>query len=128
MSTLEDTTPAEPVFRASKRRKVFKRRDESPELATGVTQDVLVTQEHALPQDDDTDLPQLGSLVRQRKMSNRRGGIVFSNDAHKTRDVQAPSSHLTVPVAEEKASVVEQAARRFIAQTGLVADTHDKHM
>lgn len=131
MADSNDLTQVEPLFRASKRQRVFRRRDESPEASiengteSTLMRDGTVTSIAVVPVTDST--PQLSTLLRQRKPPNRRTGIAFSNGSQNVRDSEAQPLDLVL-AAEEKPNVVEQASRRFTAQTGQVADIHDKHM
>jgi len=143
MAGNQDVTQAGPLFRTSKRQRVFRRREESPDANTQgqVVSDTITesTNPHhpvisntfndTSPQrdtPDDDSTPRLNALLRQRKATVRRAGIAFSNTAQRTQEDQSLSASLTM--TEEKPDVLEQASQRFTMQTGEVADVHDKHM
>lgn len=137
MSDARHSTPAEPLFRASKRRKIFRRRDESPEatkrdMPVNVLETTAVDEEQPMPAalglaNSHDEPPQLGSLLRQRKPVSRRGGIAFSNSSSANQDALMPSSDLAL-ITDDKPNAIEQASRRFTVQTGQIAEVHDKHM
>lgn len=135
----ETTGPSEPVFRASKRRRIVRRRqdgdasDDSTPLQTPPPIQVT-SQSHPdeATQDVTTindESAQNGAPIRQRKpTTSKRGGIAFSSSG-KQRDLNdnkqdSGEGQALVPAI----NISEIANGRFIAPTGQVVSTDDKHM
>lgn len=149
---MQDDKPlTDPAFRPAKRRKFYRRRDNSdsnpePHGITslplgGISAQTPTTLEELVKQArDSTDMvheddgePQLlvaEVLRRRRAARNRRGGIEFSNVGHNTKLSSEPA-HSTDALAlvdkDDTMAVVKTVVNRFAPQTGQVADV-DKHM
>lgn len=138
-----DPAPPEPMFRASKRRKVMRKRanDDSSDQASSQAPisarptDIAVAlsaPETSTYQERVTEEEQGGpaeQVLRQRKpLGARKRGIGFSNSitprASATDDATEAGSSAMVPTE----TTVEFAASRFVAPTGHVAITDDRHM
>ncbi|TKA62512.1 hypothetical protein B0A49_09229 [Cryomyces minteri] len=139
----------EPVFRAAKRRKVFRRRigDDDKDMATQEPQ----SETSALPQtssprpmfdlrnSQSTDAAaaessevhvSIAEILRRRQLAkSRRGGIEFSNATtlRQSRSARTQQSD-ALAIAEPEQSAMEPVVNRFAPQTGKVADVLDKHM
>lgn len=133
-----DSDTPETIFRAPKRRKIFRARQrEEEDTASGSAN----TAPQRLPaaRDDETLPAQLvqeneeqssvADIIRRRKAGKQRKvGIEFSNTkAHPESSSFATQSTAIVPAHDGK-NVLEVAASRFTAQTGQVADVMDQHM
>ncbi|KAF2807754.1 uncharacterized protein BDZ99DRAFT_65281 [Mytilinidion resinicola] len=132
-----DAKPSEPLFRASKRRKIFRKavEDESHEITS--PQSLATPESHTrTPQDNaetegqkDGGLSMAEILRRRKQGKTRRAGIEFSNSSQtSTRAAAPPPSDALIPHTDDNRSAVDIAAKRFAPQTGKVADVHDKHM
>ena len=135
----------EPLFRASKRRKVLRRRlnddndapsvnsqNQSRPLTTSSstaasshspleTAVLVELEEHVLP---------MAEILRRRKLAKaRRAGIEFSNTSQNTHSNSTPQQPSDALVSiDDGRSAVKAAVNRFAPQTGKVADVLDKHM
>ncbi|KAF1985875.1 hypothetical protein K402DRAFT_413122 [Aulographum hederae CBS 113979] len=138
--------PDAPIFRPSKRRKVYrKRRDEDDSDAEGTTAANSTLTARAtgspLPKEDtpashsaDEGSPGLSvaEIVRRRKKArSKRPGIVFTNAPHARQAVE-PEPNEVAKVADEAElehqAILERANSRFMPQTGKVKEVMDKHM
>lgn len=147
MANIEDE-PAEPRFRPSKRRKVFRKRlnDDDTAIAQALptsTADVIAAEERVVPatttiaetneqgpeRAPEADLS-VADILRRRKLGKaRRGGIEFSNAAQAQRSMsETPQSSNALVVVDQERSVLDVAAGRFAPQTGQRVDVLDKHM
>lgn len=147
MANIEDE-PAEPLFRPSKRRKVFRKRlhDDDTAIAQAPptsTAGVIAAEERVVPATTTTaetneqgperapeaDLS-VAEILRRRKLGKaRRGGIEFSNAAQAQRSMsETPQSSNALAVVDQERSVLDVAAGRFAPQTGQRVDVLDKHM
>ncbi len=136
----------EPSFRAVKRRKVFRRRDEEADLddarsstklqLESASQPVTIleptkgqcAQPEDLPQQYDEGEPLVADILRRRKTARaRRGGIEFSKSTRAELGDNTGSWE-SQAVAQREPNALEIAGKRFAPQTGQVVDTHDEHM
>lgn len=137
-----------PLFRAPRRRKVFRRKGEEEDSRAdtpGFTQPVIKrdavieAQTSPSPQSDLgslTDHPEnrISDALRLRKAArSRRGGIGFSNARTQTSSLERDAGALVLiagTAAEEEApSALDAIGRRFAPQAGQVTNvTNDKIM
>ncbi|KAJ9667822.1 hypothetical protein H2201_002008 [Coniosporium apollinis] len=143
-----DNETAEPLFRPSKRRKVFHKRlnddeTESAQVPPTSTPAATAAEERPLPvvstapdtlgqalkETLEADLS-VAEILRRRKMGRaRRAGIEFSNTAQTQRSAsETPRSSNALVVVDQERSVLDAAAGRFAPQTGQSVDVLDKHM
>lgn len=140
LSIKMDPAP-EPLFRASKRRKVMRKLfdDEEPHAASTSTdfsapppvlpenvgsQPDTSVERSASAEAEDGSLS-VAEILRRRKLAKgRRTGIQFSNalDEHHGTGSEEQRVHVTGQ------SAIEAANNRFAPQTGLVTNVEDKHM
>jgi len=135
--------PGPELFRASKRRKFYRKRtkseDQEPTLPIAsilaprpLTVDELIAQgapcqDAETHQDEVTSLSVAG-ILRQRKLAQRKkGGIEFTNLGTSTAAQPQPSNAL-VDKEVEAAADIRQVIERFAPQTGQFSDSTDKHM
>jgi hypothetical protein len=119
-----------PVFRSSKRRKVFRKRRDDDELsdddiATRTTSATVADgKQH---QDVETETREGSvSLNHVRPLGLRKGGVAFSSFRN-TND-SGTSSVVDTNAPPTPLNPVEHAQARFVAPTGHVASADDKHM
>lgn len=120
----------EPVFRANKRRKVFRKRaesddnneDESRLASEDPVAGSLPTNEHAIKNEEDTS--SRPDVARMRKA--KKHGIAFSSSDRSSSRPQHESEETALAIAEPPA--VAQANGRFARQTGKAIVEDDKHM
>ena len=149
--TIQHEEPALELFRASKRRKVYRKKlgsesgdDENASAALShalpiaalepMTVDELITQggdgpSTALRPDSEFQLS-VQDIIRQRKASHRRrGGIEFSNHAATSPN---PTDRTELvkkdDVEDEIPEDIKSVISRFAPQTGQVTDETNKHM
>ncbi|KAL2358459.1 hypothetical protein BJ546DRAFT_959909 [Cryomyces antarcticus] len=140
---------SESVFRAAKRRKVFRRRigDDGKDMSTqGPQSETLPLPPPSSPSpifdlrnSQSNDAAAAGSsvvhvsmveILRRRQLAkSRRGGIEFSNVTTSRQSMSAGAQQSdALVVVEPEQSAMEAAVNRFAPQTGKVADVLDKHM
>lgn len=125
---MEGEASGEPLFRASKRRKILRKRtgsDASNHSPVAVSNDAeaLITK-----QSSDNDESIVTGVVRsQRKGGIRKHGIGFtSGDASRNAEVQNEGQALVL--ADEDEAQGGMQSDRFVKPTGRVAVADDKHM
>ncbi|KAK4982057.1 hypothetical protein LTR66_009513, partial [Elasticomyces elasticus] len=129
MAELNGISSSEPLFRAPKRRKIFRRRfEDEPErdsIETSESSPKSPTQETQSPTANRTQ----ESIARLRKLrSSRRAGIVFSTSEQRHNQTASPDVS-AIPVTARPAQTVEDmAGARFVAPTGQVGQVEDRHM
>ena len=120
--------PGEPLFRASKRRKFFRKRTGSEERSASSNQ-VSQSAEVPIAQGETEDEENGGSgVVRlQRKGVAKKRGIGFtSSDAPRTENDEAEERALVV--ANQDGAQEATRGDRFVKPTGKVAIAENKHM
>ena len=127
-----DEAPNEPLFRASKRRKILRKRtgsDSSPQpppAAEDVADEVAAPiTKHATESEDGS----AGVVLRlQKKSVVRKRGIAFSSVDNRRYPEQEQNEETAVgPARQDEAQDVAQ-NDRFVRPTGRVGLTEDKHM
>lgn len=115
-----------PVFRPSKRRKVFrKRRDDGDEAPDGDVATVAgSSKQHQDVQAETRDGSV--SLSNVRPLGSRKGGVAFRST--RTINDSGTSSVLDTNAPPTPLNAVEHAQARFVAPTGHIASADDKHM
>ena len=147
----KDTSSINPAFRPSKRRKFYRKRDDSdsnlegdgirslshggPPAEVPTTLEELVEQarnttgvEHEVDAEPQLSVTEI--LRRRRAARSRRGGIEFSNVGHGTKANSDTAQHPNAVVVIDKddsLAEIKTVVDRFAPQTGQVADV-DKHM
>lgn len=116
-----------PTFRASKRRKVFRKRagDEASdgEVATATTRDNADQEAQAGTRESSV------AVNRRKPGGGRKGGVAFSTaEARRPGGDSGINSALDTEAPDTPLSAVEHAQARFVAPTGHVASADDKHM
>jgi hypothetical protein len=119
-----------PVFRASKRRKVFRKRRDSDELpdedvATRTAPAIVATSKQHQDVEPETREGSV-SLSHIKPLGSRKGGVAFSS-LRNTND-SGTSSVVDTNAPPTPLNPVEHAQARFVAPTGHVASADDKHM
>ena len=138
-------TTHEPLFRASKRRKIFRRRETGlspaaeaqqaggfPEPQTDPDASETTEAAHSTPGNitfDETRHTGFNEALRKRKAArSRRGGVEFSREKDaKPEATQEDDSHALIQ-REDAPSALVEASQRFAPQTGVVSEKHDRHM
>ncbi|THW79072.1 hypothetical protein D6D19_01424 [Aureobasidium pullulans] len=119
-----------PVFRASKRRKVFrKRRDDDAEYDGEVAIPTGSTAVATNIQDQEVETETRGGSVALRHVrpgGARKGGVAFSST--RTANDSGTSSVFDTNAPPTPLNPVEHAQARFVAPTGHIASADDKHM
>jgi len=129
LDNMADTNEG-PVFRASKRRKVFrKRRDEDEVSDEGVATPKASTTVTGGKQHQDVEAEtREGSVALNhvRPLGSRKGGVAFSS----TRNTNESGTNSAVDsnAPPTPLNPVEHAQARFVAPTGHIASADDKHM
>ncbi|KAI9834955.1 MAG: hypothetical protein M1819_002678 [Sarea resinae] len=143
---LSETAPtSEPLFRPTKRRKFYRKREEDNEDGGNTSVTTLRTTEPSIatpPSQADTegstqstagDLTHLSmtDILRLRKaVRSRKGGIEFSARSNNVARGNSPSAGPTSDALIEREQTPEEiqpVVNRFAPQTGQIADV-DKHM
>jgi hypothetical protein len=124
---MDEEAPAEPVFRANKRRKFVRKRAESEEdveTASHADNEKDLITNRSTPSDD-LSTP---AVRFQRKPVFRKHGIAFSTKANKRGDAEDDDvGTLLVPV-QGNGQQEAIPGDRFVRPTGRVAVAEDKHM
>jgi hypothetical protein len=117
-----DLTHQGPTFRASKRRNVFrKRRDHDDD---GKASDGDESTQDASAEADTRERESSTAQRQIRTLNTRKLGVAFSSTSTRiVHDDNADNSNALTP-----ANPVEHAQARFVAPTGHIASTDDKHM
>ena len=142
----EDMADAEQVFRAAKRRKHYRRRNDGDEERVPSGPELGLPQPSEAPQlgSSNGDTPNLfdhqaslvvledislAELLRQRRLLQRRkGGIEFTNRGEPGEQQMALVESRGKPTEQDElVHEIEKVVNRFAPQTGQVADV-DKHM
>ncbi|KAK4956096.1 hypothetical protein LTR28_005967 [Elasticomyces elasticus] len=129
MAELNGISSSEPIFRAPKRRKIFRRRfEDEPErdsIETSESSPKSPTKETQSPTANITQ----ESIARLRKLrSSRRAGIVFSTSAQRHHRTASPDASATPATVRPVQTVEDMAGARFVAPTGQVGQVEDRHM
>lgn len=126
----EEPVQAEPVFRANKRRKVFRKRADSAEGQNengdrpygDATQQATTNNE-----EDDSISASTGSATQVRRP--KKHGIAFSSVGPAPRQpLDEPSEYPLSVAARQLPKAVQQQNERFIKPTGKAVVADDKHM
>ncbi|KAK4545088.1 hypothetical protein LTR36_003639 [Oleoguttula mirabilis] len=124
----EQLTPTEPVFRANKRRKTFRRRDDEAD-------EEHATNEHSAQKDilataGDTNLPSLpiSAVQVNQRPAARKYGIAFNSTNRPQAQEQGRSEEMAIipvlPSRDQDVAPIE----RFVKPTGKAAVVDDRHM
>ncbi|KAI4716669.1 hypothetical protein E4T48_07147 [Aureobasidium sp. EXF-10727] len=119
-------TNEEPVFRASKRRKVYRKRRDDDETSDGdtATRTVADNKQHHEAEAESREGSVFVSHVRP--LGSRKGGVAFSSSRN-TND-SGTNSVVDTNAPPTPLNAVEHAQARFVAPTGHIASADDKHM
>lgn len=121
LSEVHTTTMAEPLFRANKRRKVFRKRKDDGEEEREQSDAEAVQQSN-----EDHEANQ--RLRALRKPTVRKHGIGFtSNNASRAEEHDEDENREMMPMHPERQQHMAQ-ADRFVKPTGRIAVGEDKHM
>ncbi|KAI5211386.1 hypothetical protein AUEXF2481DRAFT_1279 [Aureobasidium subglaciale EXF-2481] len=119
-----------PVFRASKRRKVFRKRRDDDEASDGdaVTRNGPATvADGRQEQELGLDTKEVSVAARHvRPTGSRKGGVGFSST--RAGNESGTSSVFDTNAPPTPLNAVEHAQARFVAPTGHIASADDKHM
>ncbi|KAI5199967.1 hypothetical protein E4T39_05963 [Aureobasidium subglaciale] len=119
-----------PVFRASKRRKVFRKRRDDDEASDGdaATPDgAAKVADGSQEQEVEADTREASIATRHiRPTGSRKGGVGFSST--RTANESGTSSVFDTNAPPTPLNAVEHAQARFVAPTGHVASADDKHI
>ena len=125
---MEGDASSEPLFRANKRRKVFRKRasSEEPTAPENVTQDSV----DAAAGEDGPEIEEVGSsgVVRfQKRAAVKKRGIGFtSSDAARNSEDVIEEKALILADNDEPEQTIH--GDRFVKPTGRVVVTENKHM
>lgn len=129
----------EPHFRASKRRRVFRKRpdeDEEPSApgahaaeaqSTVPTIDPVSTRENEDGDGEGRGLSAAEIIRRRRLANNRKGGVGFSISESQRNSI-ARDEDSAMAIMKPEQTAVEMVQNRFTAPTGIVINEDDKHM
>ncbi|TIA37270.1 hypothetical protein D6C79_08120 [Aureobasidium pullulans] len=119
-----------PVFRASKRRKVFRKRRDDDEASDGdvaTPTDSTAVATSNQDQEVETETREGSVALRHvRPGGARKGGVAFSST--RTANDSGTSSVFDTNAPPTPLNPVEHAQARFVAPTGHIASADDKHM
>jgi len=132
----DDSKPnAEPLFRASKRRKIYRQRPEEEEPHTAsALYETTETGPNTAPLGRRASLSEdegeqggvsVQALRRRLLQKSRRGGMGFTNAAPTPTTPQPLDTSIAT---DPDRSVIEIAQSRFAPETGKVAGDQDKHL
>ena len=127
---MDDHLPPEPIFRANKRRKVFRRRETAEEESITPS---IAPQSTALAtvksEEDSDDSDSATGVVRlQKKAGTKKHGIAFtSSNVKQAKDEEAgfDGALLLASGNEEQQAIPGD---RFVKPTGKIAVAENKHM
>ena len=144
MESNDDVT--RPVFRAAKRRKVWRRRtddEETPALLSDLAEESTSTQaglpsnngpqnaEHSYPHDEEQGPAHSPATALRRPPKStqvRKGGIAFANNII----TNAPEVEPSKMIQNNALSAVDQAQGRFVPQMGMMTqetiENSERHM
>lgn len=123
---MDENPQIEPLFRATKRRKVFRKRansDASIDVTEGV--DSTNTTINLSPEQDDTT--DKGVLRSVKKNGLRKHGIGFTSGSGQ-RAVEAENEETALVLATDNDAQEGMHSDRFVKPTGRVAVAENKHM
>ncbi|KAG9572718.1 hypothetical protein KCU77_g18140, partial [Aureobasidium melanogenum] len=118
-----------PVFRPSKRRKVFRKRRDHDEISdddVATQTGPATTADNKQPEAEAETRDGGVSLSYVRPLGSRKGGVAFSSA--RTANDSGTSSVVDTNVPPTPLNAVEHAQARFVAPTGHIASADDKHM
>ncbi|TIA31976.1 hypothetical protein D6C78_08559 [Aureobasidium pullulans] len=119
-----------PVFRVSKRRKVFRKRRDDDEASDGevaIPTGSTVVATNNQDQEVETETREGSVALRHvRPGGARKGGVAFSST--RTANDSGTSSVFDTNAPPTPLNPVEHAQARFVAPTGHIASADDKHM
>lgn len=112
-----------PLFRANKRRKFIRQKQETSEL-NSQTEDQPSNQDISSVGDDDVDVT---TLIKTRKQARPRAtGVLFSQQK-RFEGGDEPTNTLDLVKVDPEEERLRQISNRFVGSTGQVVDD-DKHM
>ena len=124
----ENTIPSEPLFRANKRRKVFRKRGDSNGSNEALPSVPVAPNEAEFNVDQGQSDVAGGVLRLEKKGGARKYGIGFSStDGRRNPEQEQGGETALVPMSEKGAKEV-LANDRFVKPTGRVGVTEDKNM
>ncbi|KAH0388006.1 hypothetical protein KCU92_g1347, partial [Aureobasidium melanogenum] len=118
-----------PVFRPSKRRKVFRKKRDHDELSdddVATQTGPATTADNKQPEAEAETRDGGVSLSYVRPLGSRKGGVAFSST--RTANDSGISSVVDTNAPPTPLNAVEHAQARFVAPTGHIASADDKHM
>ena len=120
-------SPSEPSFRATKRRKIFRKRTDAEAAEHETTQDAPSATDgitNTLPK---SQSPQ-SNLLAQRRPVARKYGIGFTSSSRaQPQDLEENEERAVIPIHPSREQNLVQ-TDRFIKPTGKVAVVDDRHM
>jgi hypothetical protein len=125
-----DTEMPEALFRAPKRRKIFRSRAREDEVADEAEANITTRTSGAITLDDDGPQLSVAEILRRRKMGkSRKAGVEFNVAKSRSRSTPPPQSTALIPIDEDKA-VMDTAVNRFLPEQGpnKVTEVTSKHM
>lgn len=128
-----DESVAEPLFRASKRRKIFRKRTDPDSIHDKDQQDRSETNARPAENDHGDGWSEQGqrALLAQRKSVTRKYGIGFSSIGRPQAQAQEQQpeneERAIIPMHPDRQQKIEQ-VNRFVKPTGKVEVVDDKHM
>ena len=122
---------SEPLFRATKRRRIFRQRTDEEQTAApsnGAAALINRTAGSDIEHGDES----VSAMQRARRPASRKQGIAFTSTSTKASQPYAPAMEPSdetalVPLHPERAQQMAQ-VDRFVKPTGKVAVVDDKHM
>ncbi|KAK5169001.1 uncharacterized protein LTR77_006310 [Saxophila tyrrhenica] len=124
---MEDEVSGEPLFRANKRRKVFRKRADPQDDSEGAANDeaAAVTISNQTPEVEE---PSTGAIRSQRRPINRKHGIGFTSTKGRNGSRKDGNEEMAVVLANAPEAQDVPGSDRFVKPTGKVAVAEDKHM
>jgi hypothetical protein len=125
-----ETETREAIFRAPKRRKIFRSRAREDEVADEAQSNITARTSGAATSDDGGPELSVAEILRRRKAGKtRKGGIEFNVTKSRARSTPPPQSTALIPIDDDKV-VLDSAVNRFLPEQGpnKVTEVTSKHM
>ncbi|KAK5733812.1 hypothetical protein LTR17_009364 [Elasticomyces elasticus] len=117
----EAESTAEPLFRATKRRKIFRKRNDDDDLDATTTEASAAASTNSLPDDAEP------AISRLRRPVGKRHGMTFSSSTTLKQELEPDEDTAMVHVQPDHEQGMVQ-VDRFVKPTGKAAVVDDRHM
>ncbi|KAK5704114.1 hypothetical protein LTR97_003127 [Elasticomyces elasticus] len=112
---------AEPLFRATKRRKIFRKRNDDDDVNPTTTEASAAASTNSLPDDAEP------AISRLRRPVGKKHGITFSSNTTPKQELE-PSEDTAMVLAQPDHEQGMVQVDRFVKPTGKAAVVDDRHM